>query len=279
MLRSMGVKHVEAYGDSLLVVQQVAGEFQCLEGSLRACLDACLGIISSFAEFQIHHVSRHENQKANMLAQQASGYDVGGRNFHIQEQPIHEDLYFCRVSAEKSAKPTALVGLAYLDSLASQSAWPTLPVGLADSPMANLANVHNKLSNRPSKTSSDVGADLHDWRTGLPYWHIYEIQVPKLIKVFDEVLSSMIGLAKLLVMLEPIYMIGGLPYWHIYEIQVPKLIKVFDEVLSSIVYAWETLKIAPSQHTSEGLGRPRGLTRPAMQQETKRNRRNRSRDR
>jgi ribonuclease HI len=167
MLRSMGVKHVEAYGDSLLVVQQVAGEFQCLEGSLRACLDACLGIISSFAEFQIHHVSRHENQKANMLAQQASGYDVGGRNFHIQEQPIHEDLYFCRVSAEKSAKPTALVGLAYLDSLASQSAWPTLPVGLADSPMANLANVHNKLSNRPSKTSSDVGADLHDWRTPL----------------------------------------------------------------------------------------------------------------
>jgi ribonuclease HI len=34
MLCSMGVKHVEAYGDSLLVVQQVAREFQCLEGSL-----------------------------------------------------------------------------------------------------------------------------------------------------------------------------------------------------------------------------------------------------
>ena len=32
MLRSMEVKHVEAYGDSLLVVQQVAGEFQCLDG-------------------------------------------------------------------------------------------------------------------------------------------------------------------------------------------------------------------------------------------------------
>jgi hypothetical protein len=26
----------------------------------------------------------HENQKANMLAQQASGYDVGGHNFHIK---------------------------------------------------------------------------------------------------------------------------------------------------------------------------------------------------
>ena len=47
----MEVKHVEAYGDSLLVVHQVAGEFQCLEGSLRAYLDDCLDIIDYFAEF------------------------------------------------------------------------------------------------------------------------------------------------------------------------------------------------------------------------------------
>jgi hypothetical protein len=53
MLRSKGVKHVKAYGDSLLVEQQVASEFQCLEGSLRACLDACLNIIGSLSEFQI----------------------------------------------------------------------------------------------------------------------------------------------------------------------------------------------------------------------------------
>jgi hypothetical protein len=33
--------------------------------------------------------------------------------------------------------------------------------------VTSLANVHDKLSNRPSKTSSDVGADLHDWRTPL----------------------------------------------------------------------------------------------------------------
>jgi ribonuclease HI len=79
----MRVKHVEAYGDSLLVVQHVAGEFQCLEGSLRVCLDDCLDIIGSLVEFQIRHVLRHENQRANMLAQQASGYNVGGRNFHI----------------------------------------------------------------------------------------------------------------------------------------------------------------------------------------------------
>jgi hypothetical protein len=36
------VETYETYGDSLLVVQQVAGMFQCLEISLRTCLDACL---------------------------------------------------------------------------------------------------------------------------------------------------------------------------------------------------------------------------------------------
>jgi hypothetical protein len=29
-----------------------------------------------------------------LLAQQASVYDVGGHNFHIQEQPMHESLIF-----------------------------------------------------------------------------------------------------------------------------------------------------------------------------------------
>jgi ribonuclease HI len=100
----MGVKHVETYGDSLLVVQQVAGEFQCLEGSLRVCLDACLDIIGSLAEFQIRHVPRHENQRANMLAQQASGYNFSGRNFHIQENSMHEDLEFSCIGTDESAK-------------------------------------------------------------------------------------------------------------------------------------------------------------------------------
>jgi hypothetical protein len=52
-----------------------------------------------------------------------------------------------------------------------QSAQPTpsllKPVGHADSPVANPANLPKKLSNRPNGTSSDVGADLYDWRTPL----------------------------------------------------------------------------------------------------------------
>jgi hypothetical protein len=33
--------------------------------------------------------------------------------------------------------------------------------------VASSANVYDELSNQPSKTSSNVGADLHDWRTPL----------------------------------------------------------------------------------------------------------------
>jgi ribonuclease HI len=70
ILSSMKVRHVEAFGDSLLVVQQVSGECQCLEGSLNAYLDKCLDVIkSSFDEFCIHYIPRHENSRANDLAQ------------------------------------------------------------------------------------------------------------------------------------------------------------------------------------------------------------------
>jgi ribonuclease HI len=36
ILSSMGIKHVEAFGDSLLVMQQVTDMFQCFDGSLNA---------------------------------------------------------------------------------------------------------------------------------------------------------------------------------------------------------------------------------------------------
>jgi hypothetical protein len=41
-----------------------------------------------------------------MLAQQASSYDVGGRNFHIQEKPMHKNFSFSRACADQSAQPT-----------------------------------------------------------------------------------------------------------------------------------------------------------------------------
>jgi ribonuclease HI len=69
ILQSMDVKHVKTFGDSLLVVHQVSGKYQCLDGSLNAYLDKCLDIVARFDDFSIHHIYRHENSKANDLAQ------------------------------------------------------------------------------------------------------------------------------------------------------------------------------------------------------------------
>jgi hypothetical protein len=108
-----------------LLVEQVAGEFQCLEEPLKVCLYACLDIIGSFAEFQIQHILRHENQKASMLAQQASGYDIGGCNFNIQEQSMYKNLNFSRAGADQSNKLTDSVGSAGFPSAEAKTAQPT----------------------------------------------------------------------------------------------------------------------------------------------------------
>jgi small nuclear ribonucleoprotein (snRNP)-like protein len=70
----MGMKHVEAFQDSLLVVQQIAGTFQCFDRSLNAYLDKCLEIVTLFDDFTVQHVSRDENIVVNDLAQLASGF-------------------------------------------------------------------------------------------------------------------------------------------------------------------------------------------------------------
>jgi hypothetical protein len=54
-----------------------------------------------------------------MLAQQASSYNVGGRNFYVEEKPMHTNFSFSRAGADQSAKPTALVGSA--DSLSAEA--------------------------------------------------------------------------------------------------------------------------------------------------------------
>jgi ribonuclease HI len=74
ILSSIDIKHVEAFDDSLLVMQQVAGVFQCFDGSLNAYLDKCLENIALFTDFTVQHVSRDENIVANDLVQQALSF-------------------------------------------------------------------------------------------------------------------------------------------------------------------------------------------------------------
>jgi hypothetical protein len=65
----MSIKSIEVFGDSLLVVQQIVGMFQCFDESLNAYLDKCLEIIALFDDFTVQHVSRDENTLSNDLVQ------------------------------------------------------------------------------------------------------------------------------------------------------------------------------------------------------------------
>jgi ribonuclease HI len=73
-LKEVGARDVEALGDSNLVIQQIKGESQCLDGVLNNYRDKCLDLIGSFKTFSIKYIPRCDNKRDNALAQQASGY-------------------------------------------------------------------------------------------------------------------------------------------------------------------------------------------------------------
>jgi hypothetical protein len=60
------------FGDSNLIVQQIRGDSQCLDGVLNSYRDRCLDIIKLFDTFSVKHIPWEENSR-DRLAQQASG--------------------------------------------------------------------------------------------------------------------------------------------------------------------------------------------------------------
>jgi ribonuclease HI len=72
-LRDLGARGVDVFGDSNLIVQQIRGDSQCLDGVLNFYRDRFLDIIKLFDMFSINHIPREENSRANRLVQQASG--------------------------------------------------------------------------------------------------------------------------------------------------------------------------------------------------------------
>ena len=115
-LESMGVKHMEAYGDSLLVVQQVSMVCQYYNGSLNAYLDRCLHIISCFDEFVIRHIPRDSNKKANALTQHASSYNVTKKYFNMRK-PMRATAEL--LVLDELVRPDASTGLTATTGLTS----------------------------------------------------------------------------------------------------------------------------------------------------------------
>jgi ribonuclease HI len=80
-LRDLGARDIDVFGDSNLIMQQIRGDSQCLDGVLSSYRYRCLDIIKLFDVFSIKHFPREENSRANRLAQQASGYVVSQEVF------------------------------------------------------------------------------------------------------------------------------------------------------------------------------------------------------
>jgi ribonuclease HI len=68
-LRDMEARDVDVFGDYNLIVQQIRGVSQCLDGVLNSYRDKCLDIIKLFDTFSIKHIPQDENSRTNRLAQ------------------------------------------------------------------------------------------------------------------------------------------------------------------------------------------------------------------
>jgi ribonuclease HI len=95
LLRDMGVKNVKAFGDSMLVIQQIKGESQCLDGVLNRYPDQCMNAIGAIDSFSISHVPRGRNERANTLAEQAFGHNITRGLFSTKDRLALSNICTC----------------------------------------------------------------------------------------------------------------------------------------------------------------------------------------
>ncbi|XP_057442139.1 uncharacterized protein LOC130733871 [Lotus japonicus] len=76
ILLALGARNVIIKGDSELVIKQLTKEYKCVSENLAKYYVKATGLLANFDQAGIGHIPRISNQKANELAQIASGYMV-----------------------------------------------------------------------------------------------------------------------------------------------------------------------------------------------------------
>ena len=76
LLKEIRADVVEIFGDSMLVINQLAGSYECRSEALISYYERCLQLLKGFRDFRLEHISRLHNEEANRLAQHASGYQL-----------------------------------------------------------------------------------------------------------------------------------------------------------------------------------------------------------
>jgi hypothetical protein len=62
------------FGDSQLVINQLAGEYKCKDDILRIYHEECLRLLREFEIVKLEHIPKCHNSEANWMSQGASGY-------------------------------------------------------------------------------------------------------------------------------------------------------------------------------------------------------------
>nr|ABF96295.1 retrotransposon protein, putative, unclassified [Oryza sativa Japonica Group] len=91
LLKEVEADAIEIMGDSLLVISQLAGEYECKNDTLMVYNEKCRELMSGFRLVTLKHVSREQNVEANDLAQGASGYKPMLKDVEIEVATITAD--------------------------------------------------------------------------------------------------------------------------------------------------------------------------------------------
>jgi len=65
---------IEIFGDPMLVINQLAGSYECRSEVLITYYERSMQLLKKFRDFRLEHIPRLHNEEANQLAQHASGY-------------------------------------------------------------------------------------------------------------------------------------------------------------------------------------------------------------
>jgi len=87
LAKEMGAQSLVAKSDSQLVIGQVTGEYQAKDPQMVAYLRYVKVLKGAFAAFELVHVPREQNARADLLAKLASSGKGGRQRTVIQEMP------------------------------------------------------------------------------------------------------------------------------------------------------------------------------------------------
>jgi len=74
LLKEVRTDAVEIFRDSMLVINQLAGIYECRSEVMITYYEKSMQLLKEFKYFRLEHVPRLHNEEANRLAQHASGY-------------------------------------------------------------------------------------------------------------------------------------------------------------------------------------------------------------